>query len=229
MATRFALLNPHALSSKPVFCLGLALTLVVTFLTVSHTSVSTLQTRLFNSQAHIEVELPPQSQCSPEAWADGHWMYHPRSSLKNATNAGDLLDSGGFSGCACSREYDMQLGSDTPEQLVKQPKVDSYQWVPSENCNISALDGKAMVKQMVEEGGWLLLGGRLTSFRDDKRPNIFEQTLLPETIFSRSHASSTRTFVPPRITTRVKVMVLTTRSISTSRRPRPSYPNLIFP
>ena len=163
MATRFALLNSHSLSSKPVFCLGLVLTLVVTVLTVSHTSVSSLQIRLFDSQAHIEITSPPEPQCSPEAWADGHWMYHPRSSLTNATNAGDLLASAGFSGCACSREYDMQLGSDTPEQLVKQPKVDSYQWIPSEKCSISALDGKAMVKEMVEQGGWLLLGGRLTS------------------------------------------------------------------
>lgn len=162
-STRLALLNPR---SKPVFCLGLALTLVVIVLTVSHTSVSSLQIRLYDSQDHIKIATPPepQPQCSPEAWADGHWTYHPRSTLTNATSVGDILAFAGFGGCACSREYDMQLGSDTPEQFMKQPKVNSYQWVPSETCDISALDAKAMVKEMVEHGGWFLLGGRLASF-----------------------------------------------------------------
>lgn len=68
----------------------------------------------------------------------------------------------GLQGCAADREYAWHLGTDHEDEWGRFPRVNSYQWVPSNQCSISPLNGASIVKHMVEKGGWLLLGDSIT-------------------------------------------------------------------
>ena len=80
------------------------------------------------------------------------------------TRKEDALEFAGFEGCASDREFFWHLGSDTEEQWNRWPKVSQWKWTPSRGCDVRPLDGAAMVKEMAEEGGWLLLGGQYSPF-----------------------------------------------------------------
>lgn len=69
---------------------------------------------------------------------------------------------GGLQGCAADREYTWHLGTDHEDEWGRFPSVNSYQWVPSNQCRINPLNGASIVKHMVEKGGWLLLGDSIT-------------------------------------------------------------------
>ncbi|KAL4073749.1 hypothetical protein V8B97DRAFT_1236538 [Scleroderma yunnanense] len=103
-----------------------------------------------------------RSTCLPEAWADGQWVYNPRTNLSSISGTEDALAMAGFQGCAADREYTWHLGTDHEEEWDRFPGVNSYEWVPSSQCNINPLNGASMVRHMVEKGGWLLLGDSIT-------------------------------------------------------------------
>lgn len=86
-------------------------------------------------------------------------MYSPNSDLQALTRPEQALEFAGFEGCAADREYRWHLGTDQEEQWNRFPNVSSYKWLPSRQCNVRPLNGAAIVKDMVESGGWLLLGG----------------------------------------------------------------------
>lgn len=75
------------------------------------------------------------------------------------TRKEDALEFAGLQGCASDREFYWHLASDTEAQWDRWPKVSSWAWEPTQNCDMRTLEGYEMVKDMVEEGGWLLLGG----------------------------------------------------------------------
>ncbi|OJA09987.1 hypothetical protein AZE42_03825 [Rhizopogon vesiculosus] len=102
------------------------------------------------------------TQCTPEQWSSGHWVYSPTSDLQALTRPEQALTFAGFEGCAADREYRWHLGTDNEEQWNRFPKVSSYKWLPSSQCNVQPLNGAAMVKDMVENGGWFLLGDSIT-------------------------------------------------------------------
>lgn len=112
-----------------------------------------------------------RSTCLPEAWADGQWAYSPRTNLSSIKSTQDALAMGGLQGCAADREYTWHLGTDHEDEWGRFPSVNSYQWVPSNQCRISPLNGASIVKHMVEKGGWLLLGG-MFPFLYHQRPGV---------------------------------------------------------
>ena len=81
------------------------------------------------------------------------------------TKREDALEFAGLEGCASDREFFWHLASDVKEQWSRWPKVASYVWKPADNCDVRPLDGSAMIKDMVEQGGWLLLGGTFKQYR----------------------------------------------------------------
>ena len=70
----------------------------------------------------------------------------------------DVLAFGGFEGCASDREYKWHLGADD-DQLGRFPEVAAYDWTPAPSCNVRQFQREAFVKDLVEQGGWLLIGG----------------------------------------------------------------------
>lgn len=101
-----------------------------------------------------------RGSCPPSAWNKGQWEYSPRTNLSAMTRKEDALEFAGFESCASDREFFWHLASDREEQWNRWPKVSQWKWTPEQDCDVRPLDGAAMVKEMAEEGGWLLLGGQ---------------------------------------------------------------------
>lgn len=146
-------IRPRSLTTKVVL-LGGIITFAITLYTFSYSD----SFRILNWSSIFSQHRTP---CSPEQWSSGRWVYSPTSDLQTLTRPEQALELAGFEGCAADREYRWHLGTDSEEQWNRFPSVSSYKWVPSSQCNIRPLNGAAMVKDMVENGGWLLLGGML--------------------------------------------------------------------
>jgi hypothetical protein len=147
------------LSVRPVIGLSVVLTLALTLLTLP------LKPRVRDLPVLTTTVAPERKRasCSPEAWTDGQWKYRPRSNSTktSAATEEEVHALAGFTGCTSSRQYEWHLGYDSKERQRKLPKVDSYQWTPSTECDIHPLHGAALTKELIEQGGWLLVGGTL--------------------------------------------------------------------
>lgn len=124
------------------------------------------------------------SECSPELWSSGQWKRRmpPRTYKENATSLDDVLEMEGFVGCASDREYRWHLGSEE-DQWPRFPEVAAYEWTPPAGCNARQFDREDVIRDMVEKGGWLLLGGKcLFSFIPSFRPA--SRSLPSATIFA---------------------------------------------
>lgn len=112
------------------------------------------------------------ASCSPRAYANGVWAERPPHTNKTYMSAPrDALEFAGFGGCASSREFDWHLGSDTEEQWSRfeHPGVMDWEWkVDEEQCAIDPLEGERLLRHLIRDGGWLLLGGQssLECFHD---------------------------------------------------------------
>ena len=103
-------------------------------------------------------------KCSAEAYAAGSWK--PANKFPQGTKMNESVDAiafGGFEGCAADREFFWHLGSDRPEQWENRfPMAYDHVWSPSKECDIRPLDRDALVTDLVEKGGWLLIGDSVT-------------------------------------------------------------------
>lgn len=72
----------------------------------------------------------------------------------------DALFFSGFEGCASSREYYWHLAADKEDQWDRFPRAHSYEWVGQ--CGLGPIDPELIVKHLVEDGGWLLVGDSVT-------------------------------------------------------------------
>lgn len=129
---------------------------LVTFLLSAYT-FHPASSNLRNSVSGL-FSTKQQTQCSPELWASGQWTRHPKSTKQNVTSMADVLEMQGFAGCASDREYRWHLGSED-DQWYRFPEVTAYQWTPPASCNARQFDREDVIRDMVEKGGWLLLGG----------------------------------------------------------------------
>lgn len=108
-----------------------------------------------------------QGTCPPQAYANGSWTPKPHPPRVPGRAPDDIamhqqedaLAFAGFEGCASSREFWWHLAADKPQLWDRFPAVTSWDWTPGDDCEMRALDGAAVVKDMVENGGWLLIGG----------------------------------------------------------------------
>lgn len=149
-ANPFCSLRPRHLSTK-VIALGALTTAALTFYTFSSSLRLSNWSSIFAGRQ--------RGSCSPEAWSSGYWRYSPNIDLPALTSADQALAFAGLEGCAADREYYWHLGADHEEQWDRFPSVSSYKWQPPSQCDVRPLNGAVMVKDMVENGGWLLLGG----------------------------------------------------------------------
>ena len=105
-----------------------------------------------------------RSTCTPEAYAKGHWEYAPRTNKTVMTNKDEALEFAGFEGCASSREVFWHLAADAERLYDRFPGVASWAWQPPASCAIRELDPAVLVKDLVEHGGWFLIGGESSRF-----------------------------------------------------------------
>lgn len=155
----FCALRPRYLSTK-VIALGTLITFAITLYTFSSPEAS------FRLSEWSSVFAGRQrGTCSPEEWASGYWTHSPNTDLPALTSADQVFSFSGLEGCAADREYHWHLGVDHEELFDRFPNVASYKWQPSSRCDVRPLDGAAIVKDMVEQGGWLLMGGTSFLFR----------------------------------------------------------------
>ena len=106
-----------------------------------------------------------RSECTPEQWASGQWTRRepPRTSKQNVSSVADVLEFEGFEGCASDREYKWHLAAED-DQWDRFPEVAAYQWTPPPSCNVRQFNREAFVQDLVENGGWLLIGGEYALF-----------------------------------------------------------------
>ncbi|KAI0078652.1 hypothetical protein K474DRAFT_893448 [Panus rudis PR-1116 ss-1] len=109
------------------------------------------------------IQSRVRSGCTPDDWANGQWVPRKLPTDKTAmTHPEDVLDFTGFESCASSREFFIHLAANDPNQWDRFPNVTSWQWQPADSCNIRALHPEELVRDMVEKGGWLLVGDSVT-------------------------------------------------------------------
>lgn len=144
-------INPRLVSMRL-----LVVGIVCTLLLVGYTYTSSPSSRF------PSLPLPGGSECTPSAYASGSWEYKPRTNKTTMTNTDDALEFAGFEGCASSREFYWHLAADNEEQWDRFPGVSSWEWVTGDDCDTRPLNREELVKDLVERGGWLLLGGMST-------------------------------------------------------------------
>lgn len=102
--------------------------------------------------------------CPAEDYSAGSWKpahkFPPGTKMKESA---DAVAFGGFEGCAADRELFWHLGSDRPDQWENRfPMAHDYVWSPGKGCDIRPFDREALVTDLVEKGGWLLVGDSVT-------------------------------------------------------------------
>jgi len=141
--------------STRVLAFGAVVTLLLTVYMFFPSTYSKLPSALFESRV--------RSPCSPEAWSNGNWTpSKPSTNLTALSREEDVLQFAGFEGCASDREFYWHFAADRPEQWNRFPDAMSWKWTPSDECNARPLEPTAMVQDMVENGGWLLIGDSVT-------------------------------------------------------------------
>ena len=135
-----------------------------------------------------ESFLDDSTPCSPEAYSSGRWVWDPRTSITKMTHKEQAFLFSGIESCASDREVWWNLGADKEEQFFRFPKAQSYKWHPGKACwGLRPLDSEKLLKDLVEKGGWYLVGGsfhcHFQRYYDYNDP--LWQTLRPKTISFR--------------------------------------------
>ncbi|TRM70243.1 hypothetical protein BD626DRAFT_625468 [Schizophyllum amplum] len=149
--------NFRSLSAKLI-----ALGAVFTFVVLGYIFTIGTSTTITLPEFPFFTETRVRSTCTPEAYARGSWEYRPRTNKTAMTNKDEALEFAGFQGCASSREYYWHLAADNEEQWDRFPDAFNYEWVPSDECSVRDFKPEELLKDLVEKGGWLLIGDSIT-------------------------------------------------------------------
>ena len=191
--------TPRSLKLKPTF-LGtrarrkvLIATLCVTFLVaLPLLLVHNLRRRPTNEKATENPVVANVSEtCSAEAFSSGRWVWDPKTSITQMTSKEQALAFSGIESCASDREVWWNLGADREEQWFRFPKVQSYKWEVGSECKgLRALDPGELLKDLVEKGGWYLVGGSFLSNVQSTLTAIFN-------LFCQTRSQKTTSFLFP--------------------------------
>lgn len=98
--------------------------------------------------------------CTPEDWSSGSWV--KKSEPKQVLKADDVYEASGFLGCASNREVGWHLSSDHENELPWRGNVSAYEWRPAPHCKVPNNYRDSLLTDLVQKGGWLLIGGEPT-------------------------------------------------------------------
>lgn len=120
---------------------------------------NTLPGTTFHRVSPIDTHSPASGGpgCSPQAWNSGKWSRRTTTKMA-ATSVQDVLEFEGFNGCTSDREHTWHFSGDET-QWFRFPEVTSYEWTPSGECDVRQFNPELVIRDMVEKGGWLLIGG----------------------------------------------------------------------
>ncbi|KAG2016437.1 hypothetical protein CC2G_009605 [Coprinopsis cinerea AmutBmut pab1-1] len=124
-------------------------------------------TKTYNLTSSSTDSPPPiVAEGDPEDPISGDGTKPPTSYLQNMTKSEDVLTFTRFEACASSREYWWHLAADRPEQFDRFPGPTEWEWVPGGRCKgnpgLRDWDREEVVRELVEGGGWLLVGDSVT-------------------------------------------------------------------
>ncbi|KAI0318841.1 hypothetical protein OF83DRAFT_1082642 [Amylostereum chailletii] len=123
---------------------------------------------LFSSAPPPSHATTIANTCPPDAWAAGNWAYNPRPRVAGYNDtplarSEDIFKYNGMRGCAADREFYWHLAADNANHWARFPAVTEWDWVPGEGCEgVAPLTPEALVKDLVENGSWLVLGDSVT-------------------------------------------------------------------
>ncbi|EMD33751.1 hypothetical protein CERSUDRAFT_108038 [Gelatoporia subvermispora B] len=150
---------PFGLRGRTIKLIGLGafVSLLLTLYTYSSSVSSTVSRFGFKTP-------PAQGSCPPRAWANGSWTRKAElpTNLTRMTKSADALEFMGYEACASSREYWWHLAADKEEQWDRFPGATSWEWTPGDDCDIRPFARSALLRHLVEDGGWLLIGDSVT-------------------------------------------------------------------
>ncbi|KAI0329672.1 hypothetical protein GY45DRAFT_842770 [Cubamyces sp. BRFM 1775] len=145
---------PRSLSAK-----FLTLFAIFSVLYVTHSFLpSSLKPSLSVSSSRTRGTCPPRS------YAAGKWVPQPPppTTRQNMSQTSDVYEFLGLEGCASSREVFWHLGADHEEIWDRFPGVASWRWQPPDDCQVRDLNTASIIRDLVEQGGWLLIGDSVT-------------------------------------------------------------------
>ncbi|KAJ3531922.1 hypothetical protein NMY22_g7961 [Coprinellus aureogranulatus] len=89
--------------------------------------------------------------CPPAAYSNGSWAFNPKFPPEGSKDVRVRARSRGL------------LGADDPGQWGRFPGVNNWEWVPGDRCRgMERWDREEVVRHLVEDGGWLLIGDSVT-------------------------------------------------------------------
>lgn len=98
------------------------------------------------------------NHCSDEDYSNGEWYKQSESDLIEKGEG--VYKLGGFQGCASNNFADKMLGIEGNGPVTSRRKLQSsFEWRPSQKCKIGKFNKEIMVRNLVEKGGWLIVGG----------------------------------------------------------------------
>lgn len=147
---------PRSLSAK-----FFALVTVVSLVYVAHSFLPSDYKPDFSS---LRFPLGRQrGTCPPKSYASGQWLpSHPPTNRTEFNASSDVYEFVGFQGCASTREVYWHLAADNERLWDRFPAVASWKWSTPSDCEIQDLVPERIVTDLVEQGGWLLIGGKLS-------------------------------------------------------------------
>ncbi|KAJ3859172.1 hypothetical protein EV359DRAFT_51264 [Lentinula novae-zelandiae] len=153
--------GPRGLYTK-LLLLGCLFTLVILVYTISSTDIS-IRYKSWTKSKTSKARLNATS-CTPWVYGSGKWEYRAHTNATALVHPEDALEMAGFEGCASSREFYWHLGSDNGEMWDRFPVVGSWRWGWGDEggCGEGEEYKREFVKDLVENGGWLLIGDSIT-------------------------------------------------------------------
>lgn len=156
--TMFMMSHPSAVM-RLVIVLGLFF-LVLTFFAWSNPSYMSTSA-IFSSSSSTTTSRQSDFAvhgCSPEDWASGSWQ-EKRDPVVVRTPE-DGFAASGFLGCASNREVGWHLSTDHADLFDWRGNVSRWDWQGAGRCAVEVPNNReTMVIDLVENGGWLLIGG----------------------------------------------------------------------
>jgi len=114
-----------------------------------------------------DIDSSPSSShgCTPKAYSSGKWVWAPKTNITEMTSKEQSLLFSGFETCGADGLFWWNLAAANPERFFRFPKAQSYAWEPSSKCQgLEQVNPEALVKHLVEVGGWYIIGGTFSSF-----------------------------------------------------------------
>ncbi|KAI0762158.1 hypothetical protein BD413DRAFT_484999 [Trametes elegans] len=147
---------PRSLSAKLLSVLA-----VLSVLYVAHSFLPSHLKPSFSSLSFSSGRV--RGTCTPRDWASGQWVPSaPPTNRTDFNHSSDAYEFLGLQGCASSREVFWHLGADNDRLWDRFPAVASWRWQPPSTCEVRDLSPELLLRDLVEHGGWLLVGDSVT-------------------------------------------------------------------